>query len=582
MYMIFDSSDFMDLRFMRTSNSCHIRIKFFYDRLGHLTKTIKPFIYSVNGELIQPTVEILYNAMGQAVATCDGCGQWTKTAYTVRGQPFRIEYPDGSIEQKEYSLDGLLIKEVAKNGLMICYDYDPLGRTICIEKYNLEGELLSTTASTYSTFRQLTETDEIGQTTYYDYDGAGRCIVAVKGDKTTLYSYDHLGRNIEETTSTISIAREYDLLGRVIEERQKSDGQIQIKIQYCYDTAGNRTHEISFTEAGIAIQETAYNPRREPTLIRNALGHTTLFHYGALNYRGQNVRFTISTDPLDNKDVKIFDTYHNVSHSWRSNSSDAILQVEDRIYDPEGRPLQSIAEVYTGSNPARTVVTEWTYDSMGNMVRCIEAKGTPEQKSYNLSYNLNGEKEKIIKPNGIVLHHTYDCLGRLQRFTSSDKTIDYLYTYDQKGNSICIEDKVHGSFTIRSYDLHDRLISETLDTGLTFSYKYDVLDRPLSITLPNLSAIHYHYNGNLLSRIDRIRENQVVYSHCYSSYDQAGNLLRMDLPDNVGAVHFAYDLLQRTISQSSPLEGDHSGQWIRCRRESYAALGSRSKRRLSL
>ena len=539
-------------------DSCGQETFFFYDRLGRLVKSVSPPIHTAEGSHIHPTIKTLYNAMGQAIATCNANGQWTKIHYTIRGQPWRIEYPDGSIEEKAYSLDGLLVKETAKNGLMTLYSHDPFGRVLTTQKYSPEGLLLSTTSSTYSTFRLLTETDEAGNSTIYKYDGAGRQIAVINSDKINLYTYDAFGRVISEREGDVSIERNYDLLDRIVEERHESYGQVQTKKQYKYDAAGNCTHEIAFADAGIAVQETEYNPHKQPLLIRDALGNEMHFTYATLNFRGQTVRSIIKTDPLGNNEVKIFDTHQNVSRSWRANSLGIILQAEDLFYDAEGHPLQSIAEVYSGNGPTRKVITEWEYDSMGNMVRCIEAKGTPEQKSYRLIYNLNGEKESIIKPNGVVLHHKYDLLGRLERFTSSDNTIDYSYSYDINDNPVLIEDKVHGTANRRSYDRHDRLISETLDTGLTFSYTYDYLDRPLTITLPDQSAIHYHYNGHLLARVDRVQNSKISYSHHYSRYDQTGNLLQMQLPGNAGKTIFKHDLLHRVVSVEAPHWREHT------------------------
>ena len=145
---------------------------FSYDRLGHLTKTVHPGVYDLSGELIHPKTETIYNVMGQAIAGSDANGHWTKREYTIRGQLCKIHYPDGSGEQKEYSLDGLLVKEVAKNGLVTSYAHDSFGRVILTKKYSPEGELLSTTSATYNTFHLLTETDEAGLVTRYDYDGA--------------------------------------------------------------------------------------------------------------------------------------------------------------------------------------------------------------------------------------------------------------------------------------------------------------------------------------------------------------------------------------------------------------------------
>jgi hypothetical protein len=138
---------------------------FFYDRLGHLTKTIHPAIYQTDGKFIHPIDETRYNVMGQAIATKDANGNWTNRDYTIRGQVCKIRYPDGSSEQKEYSPDGLLIKETSKNGLMTCYKHDAFGHVILTEKFSPDGSLLSSTSATYNAFHLLSETDESGLVT---------------------------------------------------------------------------------------------------------------------------------------------------------------------------------------------------------------------------------------------------------------------------------------------------------------------------------------------------------------------------------------------------------------------------------
>ena len=526
---------------------------FSYDRLGHLTKTVHPGVYDLSGELIHPKTETLYNIMGQDIAGSDANGHWTKREYTIRGQLCKIHYPDGSSEQKEYSLDGLLVKEVAKNGLVTSYAHDSFGRVTLTEKYSPEGELLSKTSATYDTFHIRTETDEAGLVTGYDYDGAGRRLSVTKGDKLITYAYDALGRTIKETEGNVTAAKEYDLLDRVIEERiEDAKGKTLTKKQYRYDCNGNRTHEITYSQPGMAVQITAYNPHNEPLTIRDALGHESHFTYKKIGHKGQMVNRIVHTDPLGNQEIKIYDTLSRISESKRRNPFGKIIRSESHIYDAAGQKLQTIAKVFNGDEYSRTVITEWEYDCMGNMIHCIEAKGTTEQKNSHLVYNLNGEKAQIIKPNGTILFHEYDLFGRLKRFHSSDKSIDYIYTYDANDNPVCIEDKVHKTSTIRAYDKFNRLLSETLDSGFTLSYTYDQLDRPLTIILPDQSAIHYTYTSHYLSRIDRIKESRIAYSHHYTDYDQAENLLGMKLPGQAGRIEFKYDLLQRLVSMKAP------------------------------
>jgi RHS repeat-associated protein len=388
--------------------------------------------------------------------------------------------------------------------------------------------------------------------TVYKYDGAGRQVSIAKGDKVITYAYDTLERVISETEGGITHAKEYDLLDRVIEERIEHSEKIVTKKQFKYDWDGNRTHEIIFTKAGVATQVTNYNPHGEILSVRDALGHVSHYTYDSIEHSGQKVNRAIYTDPLGNQEIKIYDTNLRISEVERRNPFGKVIQSEKSIYDASGNKCQSIAKVFNQDIYSRTIVTEWEYDCMGNMIHCIEAKGTLEQKNTRLIYNLNGEKEQIVRPNGTRLYHTYDLFGRLERFKSSDASIDYTYSYDLKDNLIQVEDHIHGTSTKRSYDKYNRLLSEILDTGLTLGFSYDLLDRPLTITLPDLSAIHYNYEGHYLSRIDRIKGNQIVYSHHYTEFDQAENPLKMLLPGQAGQITFKYDLLQRPIEINAP------------------------------
>ena len=274
--------------------------------------------------------------------------------------------------------------------------------------------------------------------------------------------------------------------------------------------------------------------------------------YERISYKGQLIRMVVQTDPLGNIEVKVYDTHHRLINTHRRNSLGQATQSENHTYDAKGQRLQTRFEVYSADASLRHVTTEWQYDTMGNIIQCTEAKDTPEQKSTRFLYNSFGQKEQIIKPDGSVLVNRYDLLGRLIRYTSSDHTIDYAYTYDIKDHPILIEDKIHDTTTTRAYDTHGRLISETLDNGLTLSYTYDAQDRLSTLTLPDQSLVQYTYNAHYLTAIDRIKGNQIVYSHRYTDYDQAENLLRMELPGQAGTTDFQYDLLQRLTLTNAP------------------------------
>jgi len=77
------------------------------------------------------------------IASIDPCGRSTKISYNARKKPCVIEYPDGSRERNEYTLDGLLERSIDKNGTIILHHYDELGHVIQKISYPLPVKSLS-------------------------------------------------------------------------------------------------------------------------------------------------------------------------------------------------------------------------------------------------------------------------------------------------------------------------------------------------------------------------------------------------------------------------------------------------------
>jgi len=532
---------------------------FEYNVLGHLVKTYSPDMFNSPFSIIIPVIETEYDPLGNAIVKKDPNGWITNTFYTIRGQPYRIEYPDGSIEERKYSLAGLLIKEIAKNGLITTYTYDPLDRIIATHITDPQGTLQKTTNATYSTFHLLAETDEEGLVTSYEYDWAGRCTAVGKGDHLTNYEYDTLERviktisNVDDVNVQIT-CKVYDLLNRVIEERIEDQyGEVFKKENYSYDVNGNKNSTTIHSQVGTAITVIEYLPNGRPFCITDALANQTQYFYDhAFFYRGQKVLYIRKVDPLGNYENTFFDTHGNICYQAQIAPNGSFIQRELSYYDPLGNKTLSEITVFQGEEEKRIIETRWEYDSMGNMTRSVDALGTPEQKVVEYDFNKFGQKDTTHMPNGIAILNEYDSFGRLSTYRSTDKTIHYKYTYDLKDRLILVEDIVHNTQNKRCYDEHGHLKSETLDNGLVLHYTYDQLDRPLTVTLPDKTAIHYHYSVNELIAVDRIKDDEVVYTHHYNLYDLAGNVAEETLLGQAGKIHYCYDLLGRTISVQAP------------------------------
>lgn len=532
---------------------------FSYDALGHLVSTTYAPTVSETGQIVQTVLKATYDALGNPLTKTDGKGMVTESLCTARGKPYLIRFPDCTIEKNEYSLDGLLVKNINAHGLVTQYEYDYQGRVLKQEAFSENGELLSKHTYVYNTFHLLSEVDANGNQTNYFYDGAGRLTRTLKGTCCVQTDYDLSGRiarnSVYDEThpeNAIVTLFKYDILNRVVEETLEDyQGKIQKKTEYVYDEVGNRSQTITYCEAGKAIHHCVYNPLGQLVKAIDPEGNATLirYDYQFMNEQGHHVAFKETIDPNGNMTQEICDTLGRLAQIIRKNKFGKVTQKQFIKYDKNGN--QKLVEhiVMAPNLLDRSVVTTWNYDSCNRVTSITDAVSTPEQKQTLFKYNEKGQKETIIKPDGTKLKHLYDSLGRLKDISSSDNTVHYTYHYDSKGNCVRVEDLINQTVNLRNYDHSDKIIQETLDTGLTLKYEIDAHGRPSKVISPDKSEIHYHYEGMRLKEIARYDMNCVKhYQHVYLEYDLSGHVLQAQLPGAVGKINISYDLCGRTTA----------------------------------
>ncbi|MFN4175220.1 MAG: RHS repeat domain-containing protein, partial [Parachlamydiaceae bacterium] len=203
-----------------------------YDDLDRLVKTIYPETESG----VRPIVICEYNELGFPVKTIDCLGNVTNTLFTVRGKPYRIERPDGSIETFEYSLDGNLVKKTGPDGRVFLYAYDLQNRVVQEEELTAKGQSLGIVHHEYDAFHRIKTIDRDGLTTTYEYNAAGLLTREACGNRFKSYTYDAFGRLIVSRDGTAVKRFKYDLLDRVNEEiEENSNGKIQSLVRFMYD-----------------------------------------------------------------------------------------------------------------------------------------------------------------------------------------------------------------------------------------------------------------------------------------------------------------------------------------------------------
>ncbi|MBA3814939.1 MAG: RHS repeat-associated core domain-containing protein, partial [Parachlamydiaceae bacterium] len=548
-----------------------------YDAFGRVTHITYPTVADETGTYSSPTLTKTYNLMGNVASMTDSQGNKTEMSYTLRGQVAKTIYSDGSTESNIYSKDGLLLAACAKNGTKTAYSYDALRRIVKTEITTYSGELLSETSATYNGFHLTSETDAMGQVTFFNYYSNGALKSKQRAGSLTSLTYDAQGRlktSIEHygpnPDDVIVKTQEYDLLNRIIEERIEDSKGIFTKTNYTFDAAG----QLIETRTGDGnTSTTVFDSYGTPSIITDGEGNQILtkrsFNY--YNAVGQNVDFLEVTDALGNTAVSIFDTLGRVVSTTRKNSAGIILQQQDFVYDHNGNRCLLIDKIISGSSE-RSVVTKLVHDMLNRPIACYEAAGTPEQKYTQINYNAYGQKSSFVKADGTILYYTYDALGRLSSLYSSDHTIYYSYTYDQNNHPIKINDLINKTSTIKKYDQCGLLIEEILAHGFSLGFGYDAMGRPINVSLPNRTGIAFRYRGPFLEKIQRLSsQNTITYEHVYNRYDLSGCLMEASLIGRAGNLNYSYDKNDR-------LKQAHSVHWEETL--TYDVVGNLTEERL--
>ena len=504
-----------------------------------------------------------YDSTNRPIAEIDPNGGVKKTSYNAMGQPTRIEYPDGSVEELIYHLDGTLKTHIDPEGVETSYTYDFLQRPIRKTIVH-QGCVISQELCEYDALHLIAKTDALGNRTTFNYDGAGRLIAQEINGERTSYSYDSLGRLFLDQTGELKVIKEFDLLDRVMEERREDQqGRILFQVSYEYDAAGNRNAVIRSMNDQTSVEHFAYDSMGRLIRSTDPLGAVTEIRYEEL---ADGVKETIR-DPLGVQTIKTYDARQNLAIFEIKKEKD--YSREDYFYDCSGNLARQSSEIF---DPPRTVSTLRDYDAMNRIKSLIEAADSRDQRTTSYSYNKKGVLSQMIKPDGTALIYSYDPLGYQTSLASSDGSIQYHYVIDPLGRLLQSTDMRSNQSTYRRYDPQGRLLEETLANGAALASTYDSMGRRTQLVLPDHSFIRYGYDALYLRTVSRHDSSgQCLYSHAFLSYDLSGQLLQEDLIGGLGPVWRTYDQRFQSQSMSSPffvhqiLEHDLVGNILKTR-----------------
>ncbi|MCA9192062.1 MAG: hypothetical protein KDB03_09875 [Planctomycetales bacterium] len=462
------------------------------------------------------TIERVYDAADNLLATIDSIGRRIDYVYDDRGQLIKTEYPDGTSTSSRFDVLGREISTTDRLGRTTNYTFDALGRQTSAT--DSDG---ATTRTEYDAVGHVIAiTDPLGNTTRYEYDAVGHQVAVINAlNERTSVTFDTIGRPISTTDPLGHTTRHiYDVLGREIETifadgstlafQYDANGQLVALI----DQNGSATHYV-FDKLGNLIETI------------DALGQRSFTLYDELG------RMTSQTDANG----------HTIGQEYddKGRLVATILPMGESsktTYDGLGRVLTA-----TDAN-GQTV--SFVYDNNDRLIARRYSDGSTEQ----FTYNSQGQKASTTNANGTTLFQ-YDSAGRLTLETQPDGQF-IRYTYDLGGNVTSITDSF-GTVNY-SYDKLNRLQSVTDRFGQVTSYKYDAAGNRIETILPNGVTQRYEYDAlNRLVAWQATNAGGVIIQSTYS-LDPAGNVLSERTVSSAGTTEhtFAYDRLQRVSFES--------------------------------
>jgi YD repeat-containing protein len=439
-------------------------------------------------------------------------------------------------------------------------------------------------------------------TQYYDYDQAGN-LVGIRGNngQHTTNVYDSSDR-LFSTTDALGNQTQYgynffshvvsitDPSGHTATSSYETGGKLSsvtdyrgLVTTYTYDGLGNL---ISTQSPDTGLTTYSYNAAGQVVQKQDANGVVTNFSYdglGRLHIRSSGSSFEyFNYDSCANgvgKLCSLIDTSGSTLYA----------------YESDGRLIKQTVTV-NGSGllaQSATYVTQWTYDSTGQVATVTYPDGNQVSYAYDGAAHVSSV---VVQPNN----------GSARTFASN-------FTYTALGalSSVSLAD---GNVRRRTYDQDGRLIATNTGTVQSLSYSYDSADHIVSIVNGVKSADSETYSYDSNSRLtglmstsgdkawtfdadsNRLTENDAGVIHGYSpsyynnqntstsgigsfTYDATGNLISRKGNNSINGglrnLAITYDNFERVASITGVKNVDSLVNVTTAGSYAYNALGCR-------
>jgi RHS repeat-associated protein len=466
-----------------------------FDRLRHMTRKIdalnrtNTYSYCTCGTLesitdpLTNSTTFTYDLAGRLVLTSYPDGYWVSQTFDLMDRLIGVADAAGNSVTNWYNNQGLLLTSSNSVGRLAAYEYDVLDRpTKAVDAHGVEvdttyedlGRVLTRTYPdngvehfiyTADVSGPTSYTNQVGNTTLYAYDPAGRktnevsvgittnrfsynpaggLLTLTDGkNQTTGWVYDPYGRvtNKVDTASNLMFVYGYDPNGRLTNRWTPA----KLTTVYKYDPVGNLTNIVYPVSSNISL---AYDGLNRLTTMVDGVG-TTTYGYDAV---GQ----LLSEDGPWADDTVSY-TYNNrLRGSLSVLAPNASAWTESYGYDTEKR-LTSVTspagyfsyayDALRSTLPAKLSLPNGAYitNSYDNVARLLSTvlKSSGQSTINSHSYQLNSASQRTqqVFTAGDYVNYTYDSSGQLTVATGKESggTTNRLneqlgYAYDPAGN----------------------------------------------------------------------------------------------------------------------------------------------------
>ncbi len=571
---------------------------FNYDPNGNVTQVIDEngnattSAYDANNRLLtetdslNTTIQYEYDPNGNVTKAINQMNSARTYTYDSKNRLATYKNAINGNHTYVYDANDNLVEEVNPLGGIETYTYDSLNR-----KLKATGGVFVREDNTYDSLGRVVKTkDGLGNDTNYEYDTLGRLLNVTDAEGgVTRYEYDVYGNLTKEINPLGGVSTyTYNDLNYLISEKDPSGKTWN----YEYDKMGNKTRTVdpkgqvirqNYDSIGRITAKEFLDGDQNPQQESVYYSYDNVGNIISVNNSSLTNNFTYDnayrmTNASDSRGYSMGYEYNNAGNVTKQIYPDQ-TQVE-YIHNGENY-ISNMFVRYSGDSLTQSsgisLMTRFTYDLAGNLVRQTNPNGTGTQYVYgknNQLINVNTYKHLIGKTAHVdyfIARFAYTLNANQDRVSTS------IITNCDKDNN-CSSSNTYSSSENYTYDKTRRVKSvihtsthpeHTIDQTYTTSYNYDGNGNRLSMNsnrLGGANTINYTYNENnqLLS------ENDWTYS-----YDDNGNQVSKNHVSSGEFIQMGYDRDNQLTSVNSRFATTGSEQENYLINYNYDGLGRR-------